>query len=243
MTILIIMALIVLLVVFAVFFLFFKVAWLIFSKNTNRGPLIAAGVCTALLTVLVGVGIYQGYRAVVAPFRGVIARVQANPAPIYGEHSYEDDTYPFKLTVYDGMDFSNWINLAGIQLKIGIDTNAFKKGSTEQTNNEPLLAVIVRQANVSSKYPLEDLQKKLAEIEDQRQLELTSAQVTQINGLPAYQAVGEAYTNRGKIHFWLTAVQAQPDTLYYMGAFDIQGSQTWAEQAQTMINSFSLVQP
>jgi hypothetical protein len=85
------MALIVLLVVFAVFFLIFKLIWMICKKNTNRGPLLGAGVCTLLCALLMGSVLYMGYRAVLSPFQGIMANVKANPAPVYGERTYTDD--------------------------------------------------------------------------------------------------------------------------------------------------------
>ena len=85
MTILIILALLALGVIYAVFFLLCKVAWLIFKSHSNKGPLITAGVCTVLLSVLIGTGIWLGTRAVLAPFQGIKERIAQNPAPVYGE--------------------------------------------------------------------------------------------------------------------------------------------------------------
>ena len=236
------MALLVLAVIFAVFFLIFKVGWLIFKKNTNLGPLVAAGVCTLLVTVLVSVGAYKGYQAILSPFQGMIARVKSNSAPIYGPREYTDGTYPFTLTVYDGMDFSDWIHVADVQLKLGIDTNAFKKDAADKSSNNTLLAVLIRQPEASAN-TFDQLKQQLQEAQGQRRLELKDAQTTHVNGLPAYQASGEAYTNRGKVNFWLTAVQAPQQTVYYIGAMALQDNETIQTQAQALTHSFSLVQP
>ena len=242
MTILILLALFVLAVVFAVFFLIFKVGWLIFKKNTYRGPLIAAGVCTFLLTLAVGTGCYKGYQRMMSPFRAIIARVQANPTPVYGERTYADDTYPFTLTVYDGMDFSNWMNLAGVQLKIGIDTNAFKKDATGHTPRNVLLSVLVRQPNASAN-TFAQLQEQLNQAQQQRRLEIYSSQEAEMNGLLAYQAQGEAYSNQGKLNFWLTALQTPDHTVYYIVALALRNDPSLAEPAQHMIQSFNLTPP
>jgi len=241
MTILIIMALIVLAIIFAVFFLFFKVIWLLFKKNTNGGPLIASGICTLACTFLVIMALYTGYKAVITPFQGMMTNVKANPAPMYGQRTYLDDKYPFELTVYDGMDFSKWITLGGVQLKLGIDTNAFKKDAAGKAHENPLFSVLLRQTDVTSADPFEELQKQLQTSQDQRRIELKDMHPIEVNGLPAYQAIGEAYSNRGKINFWLTAVQEKPDTVYYIGVLSLQDTPALSEQIQTMSHSFKLL--
>ena len=241
MTTLIIMALIVLAVVFAVFFLFFKVLWLLFKKNTNAGPLITAGVCTLACMALVTLAVYTGYKAVITPFEGMMANVKNNPALVYGERTYTDDKYPFELTVYDGMDFSKWITLGNIQLKVGMDTNAFKKDTAGKTQENPLFSVLLRQADVNAVDPFEELQKQLKSAQDQRRIELVDISPTEVNGLPAYQANGEAYSNRGKINFWLTAVQEKPNTVYYIGILSLQNTPSTVEQVQTITHSFKLL--
>ncbi len=241
MTLLILMALVVLVVVFAVFFLIFKLIWMICKKNTNRGPLLGAGVCTLLCALLMGSMLYMGYRAVLAPFQGIMANVKANPAPVYGERTYTDDTYPFTLHVYNGMDFSKWISLGDIQLKAGIDTNAFKKDAAGKKSTEDFsIALLLRQDNITGD-PLESVQTQLASAQTSRQIEIKEASLTQINGMPAYQANGEAYSNRGKLNFWLTALQAQPHTVYYIGVLALNDTPEIAKQAQDMTHSFSLV--
>lgn len=240
MTTLILIALFVLIAVFAVFFLLFKVLWLLLKKNTNTGPLIGAGICTLLCAILVSIGIYSGYKAVVSPFKEVIAQVAANPNPVYGERTYQDDTYPFELTVYDGMDFSKWISLGDIQLKLGMDTNAFKKNAEGKKPEDVLFSILLRQPKENSKDPFDTLQQQLASAQDQRRIELTDMRPTEINGLPAYQASGEAYSNRGKLNFWLSAVQTQPDTVLYVAAFSLQNTAHVAEQAQQMTRSVRL---
>lgn len=240
MTILIILALIALAVVYAVCFLLCKVAWLIFKSHSNKGPLITAGVCTVLVAVLTGVGIWAGTRAVLAPFQGIKARIAQHPAPVYGEHTYRDDRFPFELTVYDGMDFSDWMSLGGVQFKLGIDTNAFKKDASGKRPENFLIAALIRQSAIDDKAPLEVLQSQLDAAQAQRQLAISTAQYTTVNGMPAYQAQGEAYSNRGKINFWTTGVQTAPDTLYYVIALAMNDTPTLQMQALGMENSFRL---
>lgn len=240
MIILTLMSLVVLAFVFAVFFLIFKFIWLLCKKNTNRGPLIGAGICTLGCTVLLAFALYMGYRAVISPFEGIIANVKANPAPVYGERTYTDDKYPIALTVYDGMDFSKWITLGNIQLKAGIDTNAFKKDAAGKNPDDVFFSLLLRQADATGD-SLEKVREELATAQANRKIEIADSAFTEINGLPAYQANGEAYSDRGKLNFWLTAVQAQPHTIYYVGALTLQNTPEIAEKAQSMTHSFKLV--
>ena len=238
MMILITLALLALAVTYAVFFLLCKVMWLIFKSRSNKGPLITAGVCTILLTAFAGVGIWMGVRAVLAPFQGIKTRIAQNPTPIYGERTYQDDRFPFELTVYDGMDFSNWINLGDVNIKLGIDTNLFKKDATGKTSQTGLLSILLR---IDVDTPLEELSSShLKEAHEQRRLTVTSEEHTLINGLPAYQARGEAYSNQGKVNFWVTTIQTAPTTLYYVIALSKDDTPELANQALGMENSFRL---
>ncbi|MBR5151334.1 MAG: hypothetical protein IKW71_00675 [Elusimicrobiaceae bacterium] len=238
MTFLLILALLVLLAVFAVFFLIFKVIWLIFKKNTHTGPLIAAGVCTVCFSLAVGVGIYGAYQAITAPFKTLVKSVKQNPTPLYGSRIYTDDKFPFKLTVYNGMEFSKWISLGGLDLKIGVDTNAFKKDAAGKTPQDILIGAVVRQSAIDDADPLQVIQSQLQTAQAQRRLTLSGEQRTTLNNLPAYQAWGEAYSNRGKLNFWLTAVQTDASTLYYIGALSTADTPALQEQAANMVNSF-----
>lgn len=240
MTILIILALIALAVAYAVFFVLCKVAWLIFKSHSNKGPLITAGVCTLLLTAVIGGAIWMGTRAVLAPFQGIRARIAQNPAPVYGEHTYQDNRFPFEMTVYNGMDFSDWINLGGLNIKLGMDTNAFKKDASGKRPENFLIAVVTRQSAIDDNAPLEVLKSQLEAAQAQRRLTVSTAQYTTVNGLPAYQAQGEAYSNRGKINFWVTSVQTAPDTLYYIAALALNDTPDMQTQSLGMENSFRL---
>lgn len=240
MTILIIFALCVLAAIFAVCFGVFKLGWLVFKSHSNKGPLVAAGICTVLVAGAITLGTWLSVRAVMAPFQEIMARVKQNPAPVYGQRVYHDNTFPFELTVYNGMDFSDWIHLGGVDFKLGIDTNAFKKDASGKTAENFLIAALVRQTNVDAKQPFDVLQAQLNNAQAQRRLTLAQAGPTEVNGLPAYQAAGEAYSNRGKVNFWLSAVQPTPDTLYYVGVLALQETPQLAQQAQEMLDSFRL---
>lgn len=240
MTTLSIMALLVLLFVFAVCFLLFKAIWLICKKHTNRGPLIAAGICTALFATVVVIGSYTAYKKVMAPFTDIMARVKQNPAPVYGPHTYTDDTYPFEMTVYDGMDFSKWIHIGEVQLKLGIDTNVFKKDAAGKQTTDFLLGAIARQSTTQPEQSFQELQKQLFAAQAQRRLEIKTAQETVINGHTAYVAQGEAYSNRGKIDFDLTAIQAE-NTVYYLLWLSTSPNPEILQVAQQMANSFVIL--
>lgn len=241
MTILIFSALIVLVIIYAVFFLLCKIGWLIFKSPSNKGPLITAGICTGLTALVIGLGIWMGVNAVKAPFRGMINRVKQNAAPVYGARTYQDDAFPFTLTVYDGMDFSDWITWGRVKFKLGIDTNAFKKDASGQTPKKFLMSGIVRYPLADNLHSLDALNTQLQEAQAQHRLTLTSSGLSEINGLPAYRAQGEAYTNRGKIYFWLAVVQTNSGALYYLGAISAQEDPTLQNQANAMLSSFKVV--
>ncbi len=243
MTILILLALFVLFVAFAVFFVLFKLGWLIFRNHSNKGPAITAAICTFLLAGIIGLGAWMGVRAVLSPFQGLMARVKQNPAPVYGERIYKDSSFPFELTVYDGMDFSDWIHWKEMDLKVGIDTNAFKKDASGKKPQSFLMAGILRQTNIQDTNPLEEFQAGLQTAQTQHRVSITSSNFAEINGMPAYQAQGEAYSNRGLVYFWLTAVQTSPNTVYYIGALSAQYTETLQNQAIQMVQSFRLTPP
>ncbi len=242
MTILILLALLMLALVFAVFFLLFKLIWLIFKKHTNAGPLIGAGICTLGCVLLVSVGLYKGYQIAVAPFQEMITQVKQNPAPLYGQRVYTDETYPISLDVYDGMEFSKWISFQPVHIKLGIDTNALKKDAAGKTfpSDKILMAAIVRQDYVNGNDPLADLQKIITQAESQRRIEVSSSNQTEINGLPAYQVNGEAYSNQGKFYFWLTGFFVQPDNMYYVAVVSAGNDPQQAERAKAMMQSFQV---
>ena len=237
---LIILALLALVVVYAVFFLLCKLAWLIFRSHSNKGPFITAGVCTVLVAVLIGSATWIGVNKVLTPFRGLMARVKQNPSPVYGQRVYKDTSFPFELTVFDGMDFSDWIHVGNIDLKVGIDTNALKKNTPQNSKKEFLMGAILRD-NHADQEALNKLQQQLLAAQSQRQLSISSSGYTQVNGLPAYQAQGEGYTNRGKVNFWLTAVETAPGTLFYVGAVALENTPQLQTQALEMTHSFRLI--
>ena len=127
MTILIILALLGVVAVYVVFFLLFKLVWILMKKDTNKWPLIWAGVSTVLFGIVLGGAAAWGVYKVVSPFRGMIERYSANPEPVYGQHVYTDPIYRFQLTALNGMDFSEWVEFDDLDAKIGVDMNTFKK--------------------------------------------------------------------------------------------------------------------
>ncbi len=241
MTILIILALFALAVVYTVFFLLCKVGWLIFKSHSNKGPLITAGVCTVILSAFIVAGIWMGTRAILAPFQGLKERIAQNPNPVYGEHTYKDDRFPFELTVYDGMDFTDWITWGNVQFKLGIDTNAFKKGADKNTKENFLLAGLIRQTAIRDQDFFKKLESQLQAVQEQGKLSINSQERVQIDGKPAYQAQGEAYSNQGKMNFWLTAVQTEPNTVYYIAVVALKNFPQYQTQALGMGNSFRLL--
>ena len=67
-------------------------------------------------------------------------RYSANPAPVFGEHVYTDPLYRFQLDVFDGMDFSEWMEWDDVDVKLGVDTNVFKTDADRPTQDGSMLA-------------------------------------------------------------------------------------------------------
>ncbi len=124
---LIVLGLLAIAAVYGLFFIIFKLIALLRKNKNNKGPLIWAGVATALVVILSGIAIYRVYQRVTKPFQPIIQTIRSQQHPIYGQRLYIDPQYGFSITTYDGMVFSHWITLGDIEALAGIDTNVFLK--------------------------------------------------------------------------------------------------------------------
>lgn len=232
MTGLILLLLIAAAVVYAVFFLIFKVIWMIIKKQSNKWPLILAGVCTVLFCGAVVGGTVWGVYKVMKPFSGIAERVKANPTPVYGQTVYTDPEYGFQLTVFNGMDFSDWMHFGEADVKLGIDTNVFKKDNAGKNIEEPVtLAALVRLENEPDQTSVKALEQGLKANKDRR-LEVNEINRTSVDGHPALYVSGTAYGNRGEsVPVWLLAAE-NGKYVYYIGIMEItkDGNSTVPEQ-------------
>lgn len=237
MTGLIILLLIVAAIVYAVFFLIFKVIWMIIKKQSNKWPLILAGICTVLFcagsAALIGWGAYK----VIKPFTGIIERVQANPRPVYGETIYTDPEYGFTLTTFNGMDFSDWVHLQGVDFKVGVDTNAFKKDNAGKVTADPFtLALIARLRNEKDKTSVRALEEGLKASKDRR-LEINEMRPMKVDGNPALYVSGTVYSNRGEsIPVWAIAAE-NGQYVYYLGIMEVSQNGTNTLQPEQTVQS------
>lgn len=238
MTVLILMLLVVAVIVFAVFFLFFKLIWLLLKKNTNKWPLILAGISTLLLAIAVAGTVMWGVKRVLAPFSGIIARVQTNPQPIYGSHVYTDPVYNFQLTLPDGVDFSDWMDFQDAAVKAGINTNIFKKDNAGKSIKGPVLfSVMIYQKTADADDPFKTIQDGLKE-NTSRQLEILKKGPVEANGKPGYEISGIGYSNRGeKIPFWTRAFFDGKGIIYVISTAFLEQD---AEPAQELVNSLQV---
>lgn len=235
MTGLVILLLIAAAVVYAVFFLIFKLIWMITKKQSNKWPLILAGVCTVLFCGAAVGGAVWGVYKVIKPFSGMIERAQSNPRPIYGEIVYTDPEYGFQLTVFNGMDFSDWIHFNGADIKLGIDTNVFKKDNAGKNAEETVtLAAILRLQNDPEKTSLKTLEESLKASKDRR-LEIHEIRSARVNGNPALYVAGTAYSNRGEsVPCWLMGVE-HGGFVYYVAIMEI--SEQPSQQPEQTVQS------
>lgn len=239
MTGLILFLLFIIAVVYGVFFLFFKVIWILFKKSKNTWPLILAGISTVLSgLLLVGLTAWS-ISLVVKPFLPLKQRVETNPQPIYGLQTYVDPAGQFSLQLPNGMDYAEWISFQRADIKLGIDTNLFKKDEAGQAIKTPLVfSMIIRQTkNIDPENPFEKLNKELNSASKNKQIEFKQFHPIELDGRPGYYAQGIAYSDRGTVPMWLQAVYV-PDAIIYVFAFEVnQGADSSTALAQQLVTS------
>lgn len=234
MTGLILLLLIAAAVVYAVFFLIFKVIWMIIKKQSNKWPLILAGVCTVLFCGAAIGGAVWGVYKVMKPFSGIVERVKANPQPVYGQTVYTDPEYGFQLTVFNGMDFSDWMHFGKADVKLGIDTNVFKKDNAGKNMEGPVtVAALARLENEPDETSVQAWEQALKANKDRR-LEVNEIRRTSIDGRPALYVSGTAYSNQGdSIPVWLLAAE-DGKYVYYIGIMEITKDENSTVPEQTL---------
>lgn len=241
MTTLIFLLLVAAVVVYAVFFLLFKIIWIILKKSSNKWPLILAGICTVLFSgAVIGTAAWGMYK-VISPFRGMIDRYDEKQPPTYGINTYTDPRYGFSIDVYDGMDFSEWINFDDLSLKVGMDMNVLKKASENQ-NTKTMFALIARQTDLDAdESPLQDLYEILDTAKKRPQFQIEEEKQVEINGKPGYYVSGRIYSNNGANGpFWLTALHDDKQNIYLLtiqigGEQDTSASQKMAESLRLTV--------
>lgn len=132
-------------VCFGVFFVVFKLIWVLFKKSSNRWPLILAGVTTALIWLLLGIATYRLYHRFVTPLQPIMTAIQTQKVPVYKQDVYTDTAHGFSIAQYDGMTFSNWINIYPASMLVGVDTNAFL--SPQKDNMANLSGIMIVQVD------------------------------------------------------------------------------------------------
>ena len=232
---LILFLLIVVLVVYAVFFLFFKLIWILFKKNRNLWPLILAGISTILSGLLMVGLIAWGISRIVAPFRPLQQRIVTQPEPVYGTHTYIDPDYHFTFQFHDGMDFSEWITWFTPKIKVGIDTNEFKKDAAGRSikGTGVYVILIYQTENINSQQPFQQLEEFL---EENARISVSQHTPLVIDGQPAYYVTGTAYTNRGPLPFWGQALY-QNNAIIYTLAIEDSRLQRTSHPAQAIVQS------
>jgi len=242
MTGLIVFFLIVVLAVYAVFFLFFKLIWILFKRNKNTWPLVLAGVSTVLCGVaLVGAAMW-GVHKIMQPFRPLQQRILQDPQPVYGVRTYTDPVYHFTVQLPDGMDYSEWISLAGAELKLGINTNLFKKDASGNEIKGPVvLSAFIRQTNgVDTQNPFGSLQAELTRENTDRRLKVDESTALTLAGQPAFYASGTLYTNRGPLPMWMQAIY-QDGAIIYVLSTEVADRENTPGTAHALVSSLQPV--
>ncbi|WP_428075534.1 phage holin family protein [Candidatus Avelusimicrobium luingense] len=240
MTGLLILLLFVLAAIYGLFFLFFKLIWLLFKKHKNKWPLILAGISTFISCLLVAGLIAWGVGKLLSPFRPLQQRIESNPQPRYETVAYTDPVYNFSLQLPEGVDYSEWISFPGVETKLGINTNLFKKDAAGKKITEPVtISAIVRQTqNVDTTNPFGELEAALTSQQDRRfNLEEYGPQT--INGMPGYYIHGTMYTNRGPFPVWLKAIY-KDGVITYVFASTLSENEISFQEAKSLVDSLQL---
>lgn len=205
-------------ITYGIFFALFKIVWVLFKNKSNKWPLILAGIGTGLTWAVIVGTIYLLVQMMVAPFKPLMTEVALHPAPVYGERVYRDDNFPFTLTVFDGMQFSDWVNINETYLKFGMDTNALKQKDAAQ-KGQLKLALIVRSPNrgKTSEQRFATLDKIVRDSQDRRQLVLVRQERLTLEDKPAYLVTGAVSTNRGMTDTALLMLYDEPQSYYVLG--------------------------
>lgn len=223
--------------IYAVFFLLFKVIWMILKKQSNKWPLIWAGVCTVLFCGAAAAFIGWGTYKIMKPFTGVIERVKTNPQLVYGQTNYTDPEYGFTLTVFNGMDFSDWMHFNGSDVKLGIDTNVFKKDNAGKDFKGPVtIAAILRTANKPDDTSVSALEKALKANKDRR-IDINEMRTMTIDGNLALYVTATVYGNHGEsAPVWLVAAESGK-YVYYIGILEITEDVNHSPVPEQMVQS------
>ena len=235
MTTLIILLLVAAVAVYAVFFLLFKVIWIILKKSSNKWPLILAGICTVLFSgAVIGTAAWGVYK-IISPFRGMIDRYDAQQPPTYGVSTYTDPRYGLSVDLYEGMDFSEWINFDDFSFKAGMDMNVLKK--TEDSENQKMtVAFLARQTDIDNdEPPFQEFYEILDTAKQRPQFQIAEEKQILVDGKPGHYVSGRIYSNNGANGpFWLTAVHDNNQnffllTIQFGGEEDTSAAQKMAE--------------
>ncbi len=248
--------LLILLVILTLTFLFlfgvFKLIFWLAKNNRNLWPLILAGVGTCMIAVVVVGGAVWVYHKSTAPFRPLIERLASTPSWQEGERSYHDNTFPFSITVFDGMDFSDWIRFQQTYVKIGIDTNFFRSSKQAAPTHIPthIMSALVRLPHTqNTDRPFEFWETLQSQNMPSGKIEVFEKRETTINNLPSYWVKMIIYTSNSgqmlstEIPVWIAGI-ADPENkvIYYVIAAQF-GPEDKTEQITTMLESFRLIHP
>lgn len=219
-------------VTYGIFFLLFKLIWIWCKKEGNKWPLILSGILTGLTWLGLFLLFHVAMTMLVAPFQGIVQDIAKNPAPVYGERTYQDTTYPVALDVFDGIQFSDWITFDKAAVKIGVDTNVFKA-----KDKKLLTALLLVRSTTTNKGPentFAEIDGLLGKAQQQRRLEVNQKQQLTLQGKPAYFITGVASTNQGMADLAGVALYNNTQEVYYLVAFNLGEKADNAKLEQTV---------
>ena len=231
--------------IYGVFFLIFKLGWVVAGKNTNKWPLILAGISTVLLFAVSILSLMVGLNKYVSPIMDVVNTTLQKTEITTGVRPYTDPKYGFTINLFGGTEMTKWIEIdKESSLIFGFDTNigaVSKKNRTMQNDANMIPPISGLLVFVQQEEPLANVQEYL--MQQVNALQETQNYQFQLKGEPDYSVPntvfleGEGISPQGKNFKVHMAFAAQDDLRYMLIGF-VTGNSTYQQMVKEEINSF-----
>lgn len=231
--------------IYGVFFLIFKLGWVVAGKNTNKWPLILAGISTVLLFAVSILSLMVGLNKYVSPIMDVVNTTLQKTEITTGVRPYTDPKYDFTINLFGGTEMTKWIEIdKESSLIFGFDTNigaVSKKNRALQNDANMIPPISGLLVFVQQEEPLANVQEYL--MQQVNALQETQNYQFQLTGEPDYSVPntvfleGEGVTPQGKNFKVHIAFAAQDDLRYMLIGF-VTGNSTYQQMVKEEINSF-----
>ena len=212
-------------VLYGVCFLVFKLIWVLLKKKRNFWPLILAGAATLLIVLLTVLACVRTYKQYLQPLTPIVEAAAQQQEAVYGTEMYVNPTYGFSLTLKDGMTLSDWINVEGQKLILGLDVNLLN----QQESDYPLhMLILLRSIKDNpagtAQEILQQLVSRVQDTDNAYSLEMSEIEPMFVRGNePGALLTGHLQNPNNGLWFYYTCLIAKEgDTVYYLLGIDDQ---------------------